>query len=297
VLGGFVVPPAPNAKEADASFQHWKAAVSGPRAASAIPKLTATTLSNGHAQKPTLGDNGVTNGTSATSSNWSGTVALTPLPNGFRTEAIIGVFTVPTAQQAFGSCTGNWDYSSLWPGIDGWGSGDVLQAGVEADAYCASNGATKATYYSSWIEWYPYSETRVSSPSVKAGDLMFVEVWSTSPTQGYAYLHNYTTQETAEYSLTPPSGTTLTGNSAEWVVERPGVNGGLATLTNYLNSAWSNGVAWNYTASSPSYWYQGQTSRPNMHLITMLDDSGNGISAPTVENYNFLWFQNFGSSY
>jgi hypothetical protein len=38
--------------------------------------------------------------------------------------------------------------------------------------------------------------------------------------------------------LTLPSGTSLIVNSAEYVVERPGVNGGLATLTYYIDDFW-----------------------------------------------------------
>ncbi|MDQ6714348.1 MAG: G1 family endopeptidase [Candidatus Dormibacteraeota bacterium] len=83
---------------------------------------------------------------------------------------------MPTAQQAFGSCTGGWDYSSHWPGIDGNGSNDVLQAGVEVDAFCS--GGTTASFYSAWIEWFPFNETRVSFPDIHPGDLVFIEVWN-----------------------------------------------------------------------------------------------------------------------
>jgi hypothetical protein len=203
---------------------------------------------------------------------------------------------VPTAHQAFGSCDGGWDFSSQWPGIDGFGSNDVLQAGVEVDAYC--NGGATASFYSAWIEWFPFNETRVSSPVINPGDLIFVEVWNTSPTNGYAYFFNYSTLESAEYNLTAPSGTTLVGNSIEWIVERPGVGGGLATLTNYIDVPWPYGIAWNYTASRPTYFYEGKNPPlPNtLYVITMLDNNGAGISSPTLENSDFLWFQDYGSA-
>ena len=66
------------------------------------------------------------------------------------------------------------------------------------------------------------------------GETVFVEVWNTSATNGYAFLENISTGKYAEYNLTAPSGTTLQGTSAEWVVERPEVNGALARLTNYV---------------------------------------------------------------
>jgi hypothetical protein len=67
----------------------------------------------------------------------------------------------------------DWVYSAQWAGIDGNNSNDVLQAGAEVDAYC--NGNTTATYYSAWIEWYPFAETQVSSPVLHPGDLVYVQ--------------------------------------------------------------------------------------------------------------------------
>ena len=127
---------------------------------------------------------------------------------------------VPVAQQANKVCNGFYDHSSQWDGFDGWGSDDVLQAGSEADAYCS--GSTKATFYSSWIEWYPFSSVRVSIPAAQPGDLMASDVWyTTSSPHGHAYLVNWTLQQAQTYAFNPPSGTTFVGNSAEWVLERP----------------------------------------------------------------------------
>jgi hypothetical protein len=181
--------------------------------------------------------------------------------NPFKVEAIIGEFVVPTAHQAFGSCDGGWDWSSQWPGIDGFGSNDVLQAGIEVDAYC--NGGTTASFYSAWIEWFPFSETRVSSPAIHPGDLIFIEVWNTSPTNGYAYFFNYSTlgERGIPTHITAPSGTPLVGNSVEWIVERPGIGGGLATLTNYIDVPWPYGTAWNYTASRPNIFTKARIPR------------------------------------
>jgi Peptidase A4 family len=192
----------------------------------------------------------------AGSGNWSGTSVVNGTTS--EVEAIIGLFVVPTAHQPFGSCTGDWVYSSLWPGIDGNGGAgatDVLQAGVEVDAYCS--GGITSGFYSAWIEWYPNASTRVSSPAIHPGDLVFVEVWSTSATQGYAYFFNYSTNTSAEYALTAPAGTVVHGASLEWIVERPSLGASLTDLTNYISSAWSEGVAWNYSAANPTYYYMG----------------------------------------
>ena len=191
--------------------------------------------------------------------------------------------------------TGGWDWSSIWPGIDGFNSNDVLQGGVEVDSYCS--GSTKANYYSAWVEWYPYGSVRVSSPAITPGDLVFVEVWNVSPTSGYVYFHNFSTNVTAEYHLTAPSGTTLKGNSVEWIVERPGVNGRLATLTNYIDVTSTYSFAWDYTRSPLTYYYAYYNpSVGTLYLITMLDNANKGISSATGWNYDTLWFLNFGSS-
>ncbi len=87
----------------------------------------------------------------------------------------------------------------------------------------------------------------------------------------------------------------MAGDRVEWIVERPGVNGRLATLTNYVNSAWPEGYAWNYTANTPTYYYEGEdTPAGTLELITMLDNNGKGISSATVENADSLWFRNSG---
>jgi hypothetical protein len=297
------IPPAPNPTAAPAAHAEWLKAVGGPtnRDAPNSIQLTPTNIFNGPAlnvgrsapyETPArVPSNSIV---TTTSSNWSGD-AVYNAANPFTVEAIIGEFVVPTAHQAFGACTGAWDYSSQWPGIDGYNSSDVLQAGVEADAYCS--GGTTTGFYSAWIEWYPNASTRVSSPVIHPGDLVYVEVWNTSPTQGYAYFNNLSTNTTATYSLTRPSTATHVGNSVEWIVERPGVGGGLATLTNYIDVAWSYGVAWNYTSGSPTYYYQGANPPAGtLYNITMLDNSGKGISSATIENTDFLWFQDFGSA-
>ena len=291
----YSIPPAPDSTIAPEAYREWQRAVAGPKKQVA-PVLSQMNISNGPARivgaaAPSTTTEKVR---SVTSSNWSGT-SIVNNKNPFKVEAIIAEFVVPTARQAFGACTGAWTYSSQWPGIDGNGSSDVLQAGVEVDAYC--NGGTTASFYSAWVEWFPFNEIRVSSPSVSPGDLIFVEVWNTSPINGYVFFKNFSTQELVTYQLTAPLGTTLRGNSIEWIVERPSINNSLAVLTNYIDVPWPHGVAWNYSARKPTYYYQGKSpSSGSFYLMTMVDDGGNGISAATVESSDFLWFQDFGTA-
>ena len=295
------VPPAPDPVSAPEAFARWQKAVaiplSLPHSQASTPVLKTTQRIHGPAKGVGSLNSSSNSVVTGTSYNWSGpTVYNTQAP--FKIGAIEGIFVVPTAHHALSSCTGGWIYSSQWPGLDGYGSNDVLQAGVEVDAYCASGGATTASFYSAWIEWYPNYETRVSAPAIHPGDMVFIEVWSVSATSGYAYFHNYSTGQTASYALTAPTGTTLAGTSAEWIVERPGVNGGLATLTNYVDVAMPLGVAWNWAAANPTSYFPGANPPTgNLYVLSMLDNNNNVISKPYIENSRFIWFQNTGSSY
>jgi hypothetical protein len=234
-------PPRPNQATDAKAYASWAEAM-GHSKTRVAPKLQQTNILHGPAQikknpnpaalesSPRLS---AQPSNTLYSSNWSGYVASSGATSYGSSSYyyLINDMVVPIAQQRPGACTGGWAYGSEWNGIDGWGSPDVLQAGVEFDAYC--NGSTKATYYSAWYEWYPYSEVRIGGFPVTAGDDMFVEVWHTSATQGYAYLVNYDTNQSVEVGFTAPAGTSLVGNSAEWVVEAPTVGGSLATMVDY----------------------------------------------------------------
>jgi len=299
------IPPAPNAKTHPKQYQQWLTAVSGPKVQEKSV-LTQTTIKNGPMQPagsaaPSRTKNSGTG--SINSYNWSGSADYL-IANPTNQEAIYSYFQVPTANQALNACTGSWDYSSIWPGIDGfYASGDVLQGGVEVDALCVSGpaGAPNQTYgfYSAWVEWYPFSETRVSSPEIRPGDFVFVEVWNTSATNGYAYIYDYRNRVGVTYNLTPPSGTTLSGNTVEWVAERPGVGGGLATLTNYGSAKLYNGFAWDYGYSGTQTGYAPyySPSSGTLYLVQMLDNSSLGISYPYYSGsiYDEV-FVNYGSS-
>lgn len=307
-LARYAFPPAPDAARAPHAYASWQKVVQiragqvrpmGAQVNQSVnaPVLKPTTIYNRPIQRAGQSvASAARNSTVLSNSyNWSGT-SVRNFTNPFNKEAIIAEFVVPTARQALYTCNGGWDYSSLWPGIDGNGSTDVLQAGVEVDSYCRNYNTQ--SFYSAWIEWYPYPETQVSTPTIGPGDLIYIEVWNVSPTAGYATIVNLSTQQGASYNLTAPAGTSLVGNSAEWIVERPGVSGGLANLTNYVGSSWTFGVAWDYTASPVTYYFPGLDpgGASTFEIITMLDGNNKGISSPTIENAGFLYFQDYGSA-
>ena len=268
-------PPRPNQYTEAKAYASWAKAINASKTRIA-PKLEQTNIYHGPSKGTKNANSSGNVSNMAYSNNWSGYVDFSGATS-YGTSSfyyLYSDFIVPPARQAFGACTGGWDFGSSWVGIDGWGSGDVLQAGVEFDAYCLI-GIT-SQYYSAWYEWYPYGEVRISNLAIAPGDEYFVEVWHTSSTQGYAYLVNENTNQAVSIGFTAPSGTHLVGNSAEWITERPGVGGGLATLTNYIaDPYWSSfAVTESSVVTDPS----SASSYP----ITMLDNAGHPISYPTL---------------
>jgi len=285
-LATYGFPPRPDQNVSPGAFSAWERAMKASKER-VFPVLELTSHFNG--PNVGLGKTGV--GT-ANSYNWSAVVDTTSAKSYGATSIYLAFteFVIPVANQAFGSCTGGMDFSLSWVGIDGYGvSTDMLKAGTESDAYCIG-GNKRAYLYSAWFEWYPFAEVRLPNLPVSPGDDMFVEVWSSSSTTGNAYLLNYNTNQYLEVGILAPPGTQLVGNSAEWVVERPSENGRLATLTNYISDYFSGAAA--ETVAGTVY-YPGSSAAIS---LTMLDNSGNPISYPTLLGSYGIWFQDEGSA-
>jgi len=284
-------PPRPDEVAAPKAFASWKSAMIASKTR-IVPNLEVTNVFHG----PAKAKAGVSKESKEISNtlefyNWSGYVN-TDGGASYGSSSfyfLYADFVVPVARQAFGACTGGWDWESSWVGIDGYGSPDVLQAGIEADAYCS--GSTTSAYYSPWYEWFPNGETRITNLAIAPGDDYFVEVWNTSSTAGHAYLVNRNANTAVSISFSAPSGTTLKGNTAEWVVERPTVGGAFATLTNYIADPFWDAYAETFagTVVEPG----SSTSQPTI----MLDNSGNPISYPTLLGTNAFLMQDEGSAY
>ena len=242
---------------------------------------------------------GVANGP-ATSSNWSGYVI--PAPTfAFNDQSITNVFgdwVLPVAQPAFNACRKQPDgaevYSSTWVGIDGNGSGDVLQAGTESDAVCSQG--TIGPYQGAWFEWYPYNEVRVTNLPVSPGAALYVHVWASSPTTGHAYFANRTTHQSVAIRFQAPPGVKLIGNSAEWIVERPLVNGNLATLTNYVQVFFADAQARDALGHSYDPGVSETAGQLPALQVQMTDDHNQIISVPNLLGPNAIWFTDQGSA-
>ena len=272
-------PPRPDQKLAPEVYERWKRAVTS-GATRILPQLRQTAIKHG----PRMAS-GRANGTSP---NWSGYAVLngTTAYSGGSFYFVLADWVVPGASQAFGACTGSWVYSATWVGIDGYNSSDVLQAGTESDAYCGADG--RAVYSGAWYEWFPIGEVALTNFPASPGNDIYVEVFSTNSTTGHAYMVNYSTNQAVSLTFAAPAGTVLVGNSAEWIVERPGIPGGLATLANYTQEYMVNTYAEDFLGrvEAPGYAIPGSTLLP----MTMLDNAGSPISQPALTGTGSLWF-------
>jgi hypothetical protein len=286
----FGFPPRPNQVSSPQGYASWASAMLASKTR-IVPTLQLTNVFHGPAKGKANAAAPRAGADTLDFYNWSGYLNY----NGTSTYSsssyyfVYADYVVPIARQAFGACTGSWDYSSTWVGIDGYGSPDVLQAGTESDAYCS--GSTTSTYYSPWFEWFPNGETRITNLPIAPGDDYFVEVWDTSSTAGHAYLVNRSTNQSVTINFSAPSGTTLKGGVAEWIVERPTVGGTFATLTNYVADPLWFGYAETLGGTVVEPGSASSTA------IIMLDNSGNPISYPTLLGTTAFVMQDEGSAF
>lgn len=207
----------------------------------------------------------------ATSNNWSGATVFSPAgkPYGF----VGGQWTVPSPNSTVDGAY----FASEWVGIDGWNSGDVLQAGTETQITKVLFITVRQVY--TWWEWFPAGEVKISNLPVSAGDVMYCLICADTTSHATVYITNQSQGVGTRFEITPPSGTSLTGNVAEWIVERPTVGGSVANLTDYAACYFDECIAGG----------SGRIDNLNgASLVTMTGTGGATLSAPTQENDNVV---------
>jgi Peptidase A4 family len=271
-------PTRPDAKEAPELRKVWDREMSRPRQWITPEFKEMKDRSHGPALKPGSRKRARVrtslNVANATSSNWSGSVAGPPANRTF--GWIEGQWTVPNPHAP---ATGSY-FASEWVGIDGWGSGDVLQAGTETEI--VDIGFFKVSQVYPWWEWFPSGEVAITNLPVSAGDVMYCLICVNSRTTATVYLTNQSSLVTTTFSITAPKGTTLVGNSAEWVVERPTINGSLPNLTDYKAVYFDEGVAG--LSGAPFTIVQLNAGTP----ITMKGNNNASLSSPTFETSQLM---------
>jgi hypothetical protein len=239
----------------------------------------------------------------ATSGNWSG-IALVPGSGAQPYSTVRANWIVPTVQQAPGTCSGGWDYSSQWVGIGGFNDSFLLQAGSAANVFCDIGGNVPEYY--PWVEWLPAAETVLYANSSHAllpfvpGDYLTVNVTATNWSGGVS--KNGTLQfldvtqgwgVSLTFTAASLGGSEVTGQSAEWIVERTDVNGSFATLPDYVTVPWT--FTWTKDLGA-TFHYPNLPGNSTVYQITMLDDSSLDVSYVDVVGPQALWFYPEGSA-
>jgi len=296
-------PPRPGPQEGPNALARWSEAVS-PSLTRVIPQLAKTP---GVYHRPAAGLKiGATNGksTAATSENWSG-YALTPGNGAQPFSYVEGRWTVPTVKQAPGTCSGGWDYSSQWVGIGGFADGYLLQAGSAANVFC--DIGNNVPEYFPWLEWLPQSELVIYENASKSitypfapGDYLIVIVWATNFSSGASTTGNLLFEDKTQgwgvslsFSAASVGGSQVTGQSAEWIVERTDVGGQFATLPDYTADPWWDALAKDLGST---FHYPGAPATSAVYDITMLDNSNNPVSFVDLVGPAALWFFPEGSA-
>jgi hypothetical protein len=158
--------------------------------------------------------NGLETGTSG---NWSA-VVLDGASADF--THVVGFWAVPNVSSQVAG-TGN-GYSSMWIGLDGSGTKDLIQDGT------ASDWIGGKAVYNAWVEVLPSAEVELSGLVISPGDAIYATtayVVTSGKAHAAFYISNLNTKKSVSTSIAFPTTLKFTGQSAEWVVERTDVNG------------------------------------------------------------------------
>ena len=163
-----------------------------------------------------------------TSTNWSGGVVFAPQGQSFKW--VEGDWVVPNDDAP---TENQWYYCANWIGIDGDGSNDVCQAGVECEVYRSGSSISRNIY--PWWEWFPLGEVQITNLAINPGDMVSTLICTTgaNATTASLFFSNRTTGASTSFSFNAPQGTKLIGNCAEWIVEAPTVGGSQSAIADY----------------------------------------------------------------
>lgn len=289
-LEDYGYPPRPDRAADPRAYAEWEDEVA-PDIVRVIPKLRRTDDVTPRLRKPT--------GETFKDPNWSGYIFQNDNSSWGKSafKQVSGRWTVPSVQPPFGACKGKVTLPDMetfvWVGIDGVASGaGLIQAGTSSQALC-TKGKTSANYWT-WYEWVPDVSIVITNIDTRPGDVFTSTVSATSPTSGRIYIVNMTTRQSASMRLKAPAGGQLLGQTAEWIVERPQVDGEYVDLANYIHVIMTKASA---TAQGKTF-IPSKTPPKKVELrrAIMVDDNDKTISIPSILGDGALSFRNVGSS-
>ena len=305
-------PVRPDAGQAPAAFATWLKAVTKPsrfvnprQVQRAEVQAGVAAPTGGLMNAPVGGGGNVTGPTTTmiTSSNWSGFVLENP---NVTYDLVAGEWYVPAVSPE----TNAHVYSNLWIGLDGWGTNstgywDLWQAGTDSDTQEIL--FFKFTTYDAWTFFLqPGVGGVLSNFTVEPGDEIFSEVWvadagaspSLSGLFAIALLENLTRSETtlvyqcrgsvSNGECTNNNQTQILGLSADWILERPKVNGKLPDLADYHSAQMYDAVALQSNGSWVAY--NGDGAVNDQFIMYNSGDLMSGAYADSSTEIGFEWY-------
>ncbi len=215
----------------------------------------------------------------ATTENWAGYLVASSLSNPQPVfYEVDGSWIVQTPAGHF---YGTETYSSQWIGIGGWFSNTLIQVGTESNAH----NYYQNSYYA-WYEMLPTStqagnssNVKITSLAVHSGDVIDASISEyQSSSEWTIYIQDVTTGQSYQnnFHYSPDM------KSAEWIEERPTVNGNYANLANfgtaYFGPQYTSGY-YNRAYDTNGYIYD-INSLP-YDSISMYDSSGTLMASPS----------------
>lgn len=104
-----------------------------------------------------------------------------------------------------------------WAGIDS--DSDILQAGITAEVDPPGIFGGGGIKYGAWVEWWPADSYNLNNFPVSQGDEVLIQVTVEQPDLGNAFFHNLSTGLATSVAIPAPPGVTVSGGTAEWIVE------------------------------------------------------------------------------
>jgi hypothetical protein len=226
--------------------------------------------------------------------NWSGSVTTAALTF----EMVQGEWYVPAVTGAVPTYCGTnvWNESSMWAGLDGAATNDLIQDGTEQ--YVESvREVTCTTYYlktyDAFVEYWSTSGNNYYSPfNVSPTDEIYAEAWSgdvdgnvtATGAYGWYYIEDITASNYLQVSLVKPSGATFSGQTAEWILENP--NSAAQNLADYSTTAIFDAYSYDTTNTWITAYSQGTTQWQMYDQSVLLSST----TAPNSSSYlDFTW--------
>ena len=156
-------------------------------------------------------------------SQWSGYIVASDIQNRSPVVSRISAsWTVPEVKPSE-----NDTFSGVWVGIGGYGEDTLIQAGTEQEYFRG-----RSVYYA-WYELLPDYLVRIHNLHVRAGDTIAasISLISENASEWLIEISDVTRGEHFEKVVIYNSSML----SAEWIVERPKVNGVVSTLADFGN--------------------------------------------------------------